>query len=1253
MLCAVGVSTWVVSPSVPSGPTWAEGQAPVTNVYVNRIIEVDYDADGFICTADNLSEKLILLNEDGETVTDVTANVVFERVGGAYKYQATNGDISIALDGIINVGSTYKVPCRISLSDETKYNFAGTYESIENGELVGTKELTSDGLLLKYKTVQIGNTWYTIEDALNANGNVTVKADTSFTSTDIASLAGYNINSYYTVKSGVNLLLPFIEGDTQGYLSAGDKPENITSPAAYPENYSGSKTVYATLKIPGNISLINNGTITVGALTSAIATGATQGAISGGYSVIDLVGTIYSTGKLIVYGQISGSGNINATGGSVRERFEITDWRGGTVAAPVFMGTDKVPTVGTIQKSKDQGNQFPFKCYKLQAITAKLTVSNAVTYSGIARIYTSAQSLGSMEAVSARITEADYEISASSSSENGLIKLTTSRSSLTKTIKNGRTEIKVSGGAVAGQTIMEIKVATITAKISTGAVAFPITGTIDLILENGEYTSDYGYKILPGATFTVQNNATLTLTNSVKGTIVYKESDIDYKGSNEKYPSGRADGKFIVGNNATVNINGSFGGEILGIKEAINSKLVISSSATLNVYTEEGTGTLKNNYINVELTYTATSKITEYANGELYGGSDNFTAGKTYEYTKDGDRGYWAAEQTYTIKYNLNANNDSSAQFIGASSFTGTGLQGKAITIAMSDLTTSAERKYYTFEGWYHDPACTRQVTYTDPIRFVLGEITEYTIYAKWEPITYYITYQSVFVPEGVGASVNYDSIKNSLLTSFNVVSRDLNFNTDDIKEAIESISPAGFKFDGFYVDGLVIDNVLQGNDLVKLLNGGDTVTIHVQWRDISSIKFTIYYGVDKETEFSDELKEQIKNGLDNVGELTKTVEVHVKRNLNDDGQYDYIYDYELWYPIDIGKNDNLAYSHDFNGWLIEDKDNITSFVDLVNKYKTTTENDIIVYLTASWTAKPITVIFSDTVMNFSITEYYHNGKEDVVNGSPDRLNEAYGYDSGNDNKSIPTYLNGWIDKENIAGFGPDENWEWSLDKSLIEDYIFEAERPNKLAITFKDPEYNYENGNFVPFASENGVTYFFKPDTKFTIGVIISDYDSTAGDYNLNVPTYYNNGWKNDDPEDTKIYQPGDIYTVKNVAPSKEEVTTITFTAERAKKARITIKLSNAYLASVLYCVVAAYGSTDITDSVNGGSSDKDVVVYVKEGQNCTIETRRGSNNDKYVYTVTDIKNGYGYRGSASIVYNRLSPKVTNLTSLSEDGIW
>ena len=495
-----------------------------------------------------------------------------------------------------NVGDTYVITATL---DDQNY-------TCDNPSIDVTVKITS---------VQWNGNNYTIEEALNLadSGQIVVKANTNFTT----AVGVYVGTGYYTLKQNVTLLLPYKDGDT-----IGNNKEYVegSSPT------SANPKLYFTLTIGEGITFNNNGTLVVGAETGLALAGIyEQGGLTGNYSRILLEGTINSAGTVEVYGSIEGTGTVHATSGTIRERMDIIDWRGGTCAGGVFLREGRKIGISNLGSTitEDKPNIFPFKQYDIKAVSAKLVLESGTELKAIAKIFTDKAAV-----FNARYTIADMYIISNSGGE-GFFKLAEGATA-TLTHNDGREKIEISGGAIGGVAELSMSVSIASVKMDTGKILFPIDGDTDIVLANGNYSSNYGYKLMPGATFTVGSGATFDANGEI---VIYKESDITYPSATgvaaELYPKGRGDAQFIVA--GSLNINGTFGGHVSGISGA----KVTVNTANLTGESKEGYGTKEGSF-SFTFHFHATSNISNRAQLKYGDILTDMVNGTTYTMTDEG-----------------------------------------------------------------------------------------------------------------------------------------------------------------------------------------------------------------------------------------------------------------------------------------------------------------------------------------------------------------------------------------------------------------------------------------------------------------------------------------------------------------------------------------------------------------------------------------------------------------------------------------
>lgn len=499
--------------------------------------------------------------------------------------------------------------------DKNMFSAAGTHRTLVTMEADNYDLPKNTYVYVKVKGVKVGNTYYTIEDALDvaASGQtIFVLNDTAFATQEIAGVL-YNDVKFKTVKTGVTLLLPFNENDTVGHIGAGKEgSDNYKATAAL----TGTAKLYRTLVIPEGIEVIVNGKLIVGAQTGTTAAGGVQNAVSGNYCEISLGGTItLNNATLEVYGYIKGNGEITANNTTVIENLCITGWLGGSESAGRYIGDGKQLALST---NVDNPVQFPFSHYELRSVQLSITLHKGSKLQGYAKIAT-----GAILVLPAQINEAWLTFVSSDNNESsGLVRMKSSDAKVVKTFKGGRVGIETYGSVEDGYTSVSLKVATTTISMTSEKVFFPICGKTDIVIKSGTFTQKNKYKLMPGSTLTIENGATLNQNGSI---VVYTG---DFKDVSDKhYPSGLGDARFTV--DGTLNINGAFGGKVLSTTAG---KVVVGANATItDVYSPEGKGgvsTLTTSYTPLDKTMTTKSLVFVNADNSTVAAETN----KTYNY---------------------------------------------------------------------------------------------------------------------------------------------------------------------------------------------------------------------------------------------------------------------------------------------------------------------------------------------------------------------------------------------------------------------------------------------------------------------------------------------------------------------------------------------------------------------------------------------------------------------------------------------
>ena len=498
---------------------------------------------------------------------------------------------------------------------------------------------TADGsqvinYFIKYKSVLVGSTLYTPEDALNkvTSGNATVRANTNFASQQEVINRYYNGSAYYTVKSGTTFLLPLSATDTTGFLNAGEAGSSEYN--AHPvgtQNADPAPILYITLNVPANVTITVNGTLTVGAVTGRQTHGYNQNNVSGNYCVINLAGNVVvNSATLNVYGYVLGSGKITTNGSTqVTENMYLSGWTTGSVVAARFIGNAEIMattflTGGTY--TVDNPTMFPFNQYELRSIQTNLEINYGGNLRGVIKISTSEQTALSITVAEAKINLAYMGIISSSTNEgSGIIRMTQAGDKVTKSTANGRVKFTLDGAIKDGYTTFGVKVLAKDISLTGQKVLFPIAGTCDIVVNSGSFTQNYQYKLMPGATLTVKKGATLNSNNTI---VTFKDGFVDVVGP-VAYPQGRGDAKVIV--EGTLNINSAFGGSVYGVN---GGKVVVGANASItSVKSIEGTGNMVRDGLKLNFTFTESGSVVR--NLDLFNASGSTTSaskGTTYTY---------------------------------------------------------------------------------------------------------------------------------------------------------------------------------------------------------------------------------------------------------------------------------------------------------------------------------------------------------------------------------------------------------------------------------------------------------------------------------------------------------------------------------------------------------------------------------------------------------------------------------------------
>lgn len=444
------------------------------------------------------------------------------------------------------VGGTYKVDFTI---DEAVAESLEYYEPVFEG---GAETFTA---YLKVKSVGIGDTLYTIEDALNtaSSGTVIVKYDTAFADASVKKLA-YNDDGYYTVKSGVTLLVPYdgtYSTSADNYLKD-DNTETSATPYV-----TLTMTEGTTLTVKGGGSLLVNASIASNGMASSHA-------INYGKLVTekDTKIVLESGSWADAMGYITGSGEMIAeSGSSIYEVFNLYGWKGGSIS------------------SKIKGKVFPINQYTLNNLQINTTFNAGSYYYAKATI------------TATLIGRVDTKVAFVSPESDAFIELSSGTLKKSYVNTNGNVRFAMNGNATFHN--LEVKVSA--ASASTKKLQVPIPGHFKLTVASGTTTipSDVQIKLLPGAELNINSGATLNVNGAL-----YAYADINDAydngltkwqdgGNNKQYPSTSHMRSTSIDKNVTPDYSADTPAKI-----TVNGNINVASGATLGAVIGGESGTL-------------------------------------------------------------------------------------------------------------------------------------------------------------------------------------------------------------------------------------------------------------------------------------------------------------------------------------------------------------------------------------------------------------------------------------------------------------------------------------------------------------------------------------------------------------------------------------------------------------------------------------------------------------------------------------
>ena len=718
----------------------------------NGIIESDYKSGGIALNAELFNGKFKI----NETIADASSvdlsTVHNDIIGGTAKNFSGNEDTSKTENGFysyafgknITAGSTYLIS-NITLAPTSNF------------------ELTTKSVYLKYKTAKVGNTCYTIEDAINSNVTGDIILASNSTDTDTYVVSAFTSLNYYNGKSftcSKNIIVPHADGATTFEHQQTQQTGNVGSVLIIPSGVSltMSSSSLNILAVISQNSTVNTCTTAKRGVVMNQGTLTVKNQIKSGKNIIP---------NILAYGYLKGNGNVHVeNGATVTDLFHLYDFKGGVI------------TYGIHKNTKEY---LPINSYSIHNISCNVRVSTGCVYntyyeitmggewfSGIIPVVSTADSAAlfklSSGYIEKRAIPAESATWKNKKDSTGI----TYGESLDKIkgsnqLAGQKEDIRICGTAVDGSIKITVTLKKIlSVDMETGTNNPLPVPYMDIRVCNGGDLSlvNSSYKFMPGSSLTVDDGGKLTLSANAKlvlysvedcsmleAPVTYKKSD----GTITSYPYSfitrycidKVDAYLLINSN-NVTLNGGISGKIISEKSGIKLEIKKDSAdiTVLNVVHDGATQLWPTNFYYADVTTRKASSarpmkpcgsiIQSYSTAE-----ESFFSVGTYYSTKI-DSDYVWYKNSATITYHTNG-----GTLNGTS-----GITTQNITLPSGGYISSnlpkPTRHYYEFNGWYYDSALTQKAT---------AIFASCDLYAKWTPIQYTIVYN--FPYDECGTLVN------------------------------------------------------------------------------------------------------------------------------------------------------------------------------------------------------------------------------------------------------------------------------------------------------------------------------------------------------------------------------------------------------------------------------------------------------------------------------------------------------------------
>lgn len=705
----------------------------------------------------SLKNKAVFIDNDGKTW-----NPTSYEVSGMYDGSFGYGDSSSKTEYMKQDGS--------NAQDNTMVGIDSSYTNVVGSTYLVTYKVTDSNFtlqasgstnLFKYKTAKVGSTYYTIEEAISASGNISFPGDSSGVNTyvytafcNLTDSEGYPYSRTQNLN-GKRLVVSCKDGEDSQKYSQSVKSGNV----------------YSALYIPKTITLNLNS-------SAELLADATIGFSQPDTTITCNRGVVFNNGTinlnngctLNAYGYVKGNGLVEMKSGSnTVDCMHTYDWPGGNAARNIY--SDVLPTNAwsahniSCTSKINAGAIYGALIYVYMDI--KLDVVDAAPIATLIGSTSTSNCL--FKGKSGYVLK--KAIPATSWAQNSANYKNLYFVNGTNQQKGQRDDVKICGEYEDSTLKIGIKFSIISVNLETNTDKPATIGFMDITVVDGATfnLNKSDYLFFPGSTLKIEKGGTVNIGANVDVTMLTMSDFSGVSGNNvfTSYCQDKVDSKAIINGNLTV--NGNIGGlwtteEAGAIINASNGAVSSSYKMFTSYASPYYTSGTKTSTGNIDGTITNLQKMSYVSTGE---GSYHWTAATNVK--------------TFTLHF-----------YDG-----GTLLETKNIQVVNGNTYTISGNEYvptkefYDFVEWkLSDGTLAAGNILTD------GTNNEINLYASWTETEYSFSYMAGYGVDEEG-NINYvDATYENIISSFKYS----DFKDGLVLDITTTASYEGKSFIGWYV---------------------------------------------------------------------------------------------------------------------------------------------------------------------------------------------------------------------------------------------------------------------------------------------------------------------------------------------------------------------------------------------------------------------------------------------------------------------